>query len=194
MQLNKHTAVIDNDFTDHLAGCHLSNERLIEVLKLVFTELGLSAVMHPLVYQYELLIDKDRIKLLFEHNIISKAEFSDMFLGNNGRKQYYIDLIEDLYELLTGNKPPISGENILTSWVRGKSLGEVHSVAMCLLCGCGIFLSDDGDSKQLKSILDKKTIGTIDVYSREDFINKHMSEGETKLNRKERKSLTHVLT
>ena len=192
MQLDKNTAVVDNDFTNHLVESYLTDERLVEVLNVVFNEMNLSAVMHPLVYEKELEQEKDRVKLLFDNNVICKAEFSDIFQGDSGRRAYYIQLVGNLYFLLMGEALPVQGGDVLTYWVRRKSLGEVHSFAMCLLCGCAIFLSDDEDAKILKRNLRRMTIGTVEVYSREEFINKHMAEGETKLNRKERQSLTHV--
>lgn len=192
MQLDRYTAVVDNDFINHLIESRLTDDRLVEVLNIVFTEMNLSAVMHPLVYDKELLQDKVRIKRLFDESIVCKAEFSDIFQGDLGRRAYYIQLVTNLYFSLMGEALPVNGEDVLTYWVRKKSLGEVHSFAMCLLCGCGIFLSDDEDAKKLMNNLKRMTIGEVDVYSREEFINKHMVEGETKLNRKERQSLTHV--
>ena len=82
MQLNEHTAIVDNDFTNHLVDCRLPDQQLIDDLNIMFSGLDLAAVMHPLVYEKELLKDKPRVKLLFEQNVFSKAEFSDIFQGN----------------------------------------------------------------------------------------------------------------
>lgn len=191
MQIDERTAVVDNDFISHLAESRLNDDRLVDVLNIVFCELGLSAVMHPLVYDHELLKEHDRIRLLFDRTIICKAEFADIFLGDPNKKAYYVYLITNLYRSFTGVEFPFSGDDIFTHWIRRKSLGEVHSIVMCLICGCGIFLSDDGDSKALRNHVERMSIGTVDVYSRDEFINIHMQEGETKLNRKERKSLVH---
>lgn len=146
MQIDTHTAVVDNDFVNHLAESHLVNERLVDVLKVIFSELGLTAVMHPLVYQKELLQDNVRIRLLFKNNVIEKAEFSYIFQDDSARKNYYIYLVKNLYRAFSGKELPVSGESVLSYWVRHASLGEIHSVSMCLVCGCGIFLSDDKDS------------------------------------------------
>lgn len=191
MELSERTAVVDNDFISHLAESKLTDERLVEVLDIVFCDLGLSAAMHPLVYEYELLKDQDRISLLFDQNLIYKAEFIDILQDDPSRKAYYIYLITNLYRSFTGEAFPISGDDIFTHWVRRKSLGEVHSMVMCLICSCGIFLSDDGDSKVLRDHIERMSIGSVDVYSRHEFIEIHMKEGETKFKRKERKALTH---
>lgn len=191
MQLDRYTAVVDNDFVDHLAGANLTDMQLVEVLHIVFAELNLSAAMHPLVYDKELLKDKHRIKLLFDKEIVCKAEFSDIFLGDMERKAHYIYLVKSFYRFLSGEALPVKDDEVLTYWVREKNLGEVHSFVMCLLCGCGMFLSDDEDSKKLMNNLKRVTTDTVTVYSREEFINKHMAEGKTKFKRGIRRSLTH---
>ena len=191
MQLNEYTAIVDNDFTNHLVDCHLPDQTLVDDLNIILSELGLVAVMHPLVYENELLKGKPRVKLLFDQKVFSKAEFLDIFQDDAGRKAYYIQMVRNLYHTLMGEEFPVSGENVLTYWVRGQSLGEVHSFATCLLCGCGIFLSDDGDAKTLKRNLDRSLIDRVNVYSRQEFMDKFMAESEMKLGRKDRRALTH---
>lgn len=191
MQLNEHTAIVDNDLTNHLADCHLPDQQLVDDLNTMFSELALSAVMHPLVYEKELLKDKARIRLLFDKQVFSKAEFSDIFQGSTARKTYYIQMVRNLYHSLMGEDFPADGEDVLTHWVRKKSYGEVHSFATCLLCGCGIFLSDDGDAQTLRRNLHSATIWTVEVYSRQDFMDKFMANGITKLRRRDRQALTH---
>lgn len=193
MMLDAKSAVVDNDFVNHLIESKLDNAKLIAVLNIVFSDLELTAVMHPLVYEKELLRDKDRVKLLFQEAVLYKAEFWDIFQNDAGKKLYYIFLVTQLYRALTGKTLPVCGEDVLTFWVRKNSLGEVHSVAMCLVCGSGIFLSDDSDSKVLKTHVDRMAIGKINVFNRNEFIQKHMLEGETKLSRMEKRSLTHSL-
>lgn len=192
MILDAKTAVVDNDFVNHLIESKLHDARLIAVLDIVFSDLDLSAVMHPLVYEKELLHEKERVKLLFQKAILRKAEFTDIF-ENDASKAYYIFLVTQLYRALTGRALPVSGDDVLTFWIRKNSLGEVHSVAMCLVCGSSIFLSDDGDSKVLKAHVERMSIGKINVFNREEFVQKHMLEGESKLSRKEMRSLAHAL-
>lgn len=191
MILDAHTAVVDNDFISHLMESKLDSTKLIAVLNIVFSDMGLTAVMHPLVYQNELMHDDARIELVFREKVIQKAEFSDIFQGNTSKKSYYIFLVTQLYRKLTGNTLQVSGDAVLSYWVRHNSLGEVHSISMCLVCQSGIFLSDDGDSKRLKNYVEQMSLGKIDVYNRTEFFEKHMNEGVNKLARSERRSLTH---
>ena len=191
MTLDGNTAAIDNDFTGHLVEAHLDDDHLAELLKVIFSELGLSIVMHPLVYEYELLKEKPRITMLFDRGIVNKAEFTDIHQDDPIKKSYYAFLVANLYRDLRGEPLPLSGEDIFTRWLRRVSLGEVHSVAMCLICGCGIFLSDDGDSKVLQNFIKDKALGNVNVYNRKELVDVHLKQGQTKIPRKERHSLAH---
>ena len=191
MTLDVNTAAIDNDFIGHLVEAHLDDDRLTCLLNIIFSELSLSIVMHPLVYEHELLKDKPRITMLFNQGIVNKAEFADIHQNDPVKKSYYAFLVENLYRDLRGEPLPLSGEDIFTRWLRRVSLGEVHSVAMCLTCGCGIFLSDDGDSKILQNIIKDKAIGNVCIYNRKELVDVHLERGKTKLSRKERLSLAH---
>lgn len=191
MTLDGNTAAIDNDFTGHLVEAHLDDDRLVYLLNTIFSELGLSAVMHPLIYEYELLKDKPRIAMLFNLGIVNKAEFVDIHQNDPVKKSYYAFLVQNLYRDLNGESLSLSGEDIFTEWKSRSSLGEIHSVAMCLICDCGIFLSDDGDSKILQNLIQDKALGNICVYNRKELIDVHLENGETKLPRKDRLSLAH---
>lgn len=191
MLLDSKTAAVDNDFINHIVDSNIANDRLLVLLNSIFEDLGLSAVMHPLVYEKELLVNSPRIELLFQHKIIQKVEFSDIFLEDNDRKLYYFYLVEELFYALRNEHLPVNGEDILLYWERRKSLGEVHSVSMCLLSGCGVFLSDDADSKKLAQYLAQKTLGPLSVYNRKELIDKHMKADMTDIPRSERRSLTH---
>lgn len=193
MMLDGNTAVIDNDFVSHLIETHLDDNHLAELLKIIFSELGISIVMHPLVYEYELLKETPRITMLFDRDILNKVEFGDIHQDDPVKKAYYAFLVANLYRDLRGEPLPLSEEDIFTRWLRRVSLGEVHSVAMCLTCGCGIFLSDDGDSKALQNLIKDKALGNVCVYNRKELVDVHLEQGQTKLPRKERQSLTHGL-
>lgn len=192
MTLDAHTAVVDNDFINHLVESRLDDTRLIAVLNIVFSDLGLTAVVHPLVYDNEVMHNHVRTKLLFQNQTVQKAEFSDIFQGDANKQAYYIFLVTQLYRKLTGKVLPVSGNAVLSYWVRKNSLGEVHSISMCLICQSGIFLSDDGDSKELKKCVEQMALGKVDVYNRAEFFDKHMNEGINKIARTEKRSLTHT--
>lgn len=191
MQLDAKSAAVDNDFLNHILESNIEEDRIIEILNLIFAELSLVAVVHPLVYDKELQLNDPKVSRLFSEGLLNKVEFSDIFSNDKEKKAYYIFLVSELFNSLKGYSIPATGDNILSYWVRKKSLGEVHTVAMCLVCGCGIFLSDDGDSKKLKRHVGLKSLGKIDVYNREEFLDKHIREGTTRISRDERRSLAH---
>ena len=193
MKIDEQTAVVDNDFTNHLAEAHLDDDQLVELLHTLFSDLDIMFAIHPLVYQYELRQDLPRIRLLFDRGVVAKAEFADIHQNDDGKKAYYTYLVENLYRAISGDALPasLSDESLFTCWMSRSSLGEVHSVATCLTCGCGIFLSDDNDSKMLQRFIAEKSIGKISVYNRKELVDMHLDQGGTKLPRKVRQSLTH---
>ena len=193
MMLDARSAIIDNDFVNSLAESRLTDETFLAALRTVFSDLNLQAVMHPLVWEHELLQKRPRIALMIREQIIRKAEFLDIFQGDPSKKAYYIYLVKELYASLTGDRFPAADEMLLQYWVRRMSLGEVHSIAMCLVCGCGIFLSDDGDAKALKRHIEKRALGSVTVYNRAEFLRKHAAEGERSLDRHDLRSLSHGL-
>lgn len=195
MKIDCTTAAVDNDFICHLSEANLPENTLIEKLKIIFSELGFTAIIHPMVYDNEVMHSKERIKLLFSEKIIQKVEFSEIFEDDDSKKAYYIMLVKELFKsLYRGDVLDIADENILEFWRRRMSLGEIHSIAMCLTCGCNIFLSDDDDSKKLLRIIKNKFRNSIKVYDREELIEKHLLEGETTIPRDIRKSLSHKVS
>ena len=191
MIIDAHTAVVDNDFVNHLAESRIADDILVSVMTTAFSDLGVNATMHPLVYTKEVMHDNKRVSLLFQNKVIEKAEFSDIFSGSSAKKSYYLLLVSELYHSFTGDKLGATGEDILSYWVRQQSLGELHSLAMCLLCQCGMFLSDDNDSKKIGRLIEQKSLGKVIIYNRREFFEKHSIEGNTFIKKEHRRSLTH---
>lgn len=192
MLLDYKTAAIDNDFINHVFESNLEDDKIVRMLTTVFAELGLTPVMHPLVYDKELMKDKTQIINLFQQGVVYKVTFGDIFQNTPAKEAYYSYLVKELYHYITGTSFPGTTDSVLTFWKTQHSMGEIHSISMCLVCGCGIFLSDDGDSKKIQSYVIRKSLGKIDVYNRTELIDKHLNEGITKFRRVERKSLTHM--
>lgn len=166
----KHTAAVDTDFILNIAEINRPPERIAEILDQVLTTLGVCAVIHPLVYDNELDCTKVAISALFTAGVIQRLAFvEDIFHGDTTRETYYRHLVPELYRRLTGDNFP-ENEDELTYWKRRSSLGEVHSVAMCLLCGFGLFLSDDMDAKVLKQIVEQQVLGQIEIYNRKEVL------------------------
>ena len=189
MTIDERSAVVDNDFAGHLADSKLNDARLIELLNIAFSKSELTAVMHPLVYEKELLKTNRRIMLLFQALIFQKAEFNDIFQNDSGKRTYYILMVKELYKALTGKVLDASGDKVLSHWVRKSSLGEVHSLSMCLVCNCGIFLSDDSDSKKIQDYIENKVLVKLNVYDRTEFLDERLQD---EASRSERRSLTHI--
>lgn len=192
MKLDASTAVIDNDFVGHLIECKLADETLVDALRIILSDLGLSVVVHPLVYDKEVQKEKDRVKLFLREGIFAVASFADILAGDPNREAYYLYLVNELYYSLMGEPLNVNKDTVYSFWVRKKSLGEVHSVSMCLVCCCGIFLSDDGDSKRLQDYIKRMSMGSIEVYNRSELVDRHITEGCTAIPRKTRQSLTHA--
>lgn len=89
MQIDNSTAIVDNDFVNHLVDSKISDELLTSNLLYIFNSLKLNAVVHPLVYEHEVLLDKKRIQLLFQKTIIQQVAFDDVFECNSDAEAYY---------------------------------------------------------------------------------------------------------
>lgn len=130
--------------------------------------------------------------LLFDEQVFQKVEFDDIFQKDPGRKAYYILIARELYKALTGKTLNVDGDDVLSHWIYNSSLGEVHSLAMCLVCNCGIFLSDDKGSKKLQEYI-RRSIGhrflvKLNVYNRTEFLEERFQNISSRV---ERRSLTH---
>lgn len=194
MQIDNSTAIVDNDFINHLVGSRLADDLLVRALLDIFNSLSLVAAIHPLVYDKELFPQTDRIKLLFQKEVIRRLTFGDAFEQGSDEETYYCYLVGELYVHLNGCSLPVAGREVLSYWKRRESLGEVHSLSLCLVCGCGIFLSDDSDSKRLAEYIIRKLLGTVCVYNRKELIDKSINETATQIPRKIRQSLGHTGT
>lgn len=192
MQIDNSTAIVDNDFINHLAGSRIADDLLVCSLLDIFNSLSLVAAIHPLVYDKELFPQTDRIKLLFQKEVIRRLTFDDAFEQDSNKETYYCYLVAELYSYLNGYSLPVAGREVLNYWKRRESLGEVHSLSLCLVCDCGIFLSDDSDSKRLAEYIIRKSLGTVCVYNRKELIDKSINEAATQIPRKIRQSLGHT--
>lgn len=191
MQLDENCAAIDTDFNNHLIESEIELNETIYWATIALAELELIAVIHPGVYEHELLHNNISILKLFEKNVITKIEYTDIF-DTDDKKTYYSYLVTELFYSINGEELPFSGDEIFTSWQKRKSLGEVHTLSMCMTSGCGIFLSDDKGSKTLEKHIQKSFGGSVRVFNRDEFFEKHKKEGTTTIPRKIRKKLTHV--
>ncbi len=187
-------AAIDNDFVMHLAEINWTMKELNEKVGVFFSSMDICPIMHELVYTNEMqggadFKDKTKAMSFFQNNIINEKKMNS-FLETNAKKKYYEMVFKEIYRDLKGNLPA-GIKNIFVDWVAHSSLGETHTVAMCCVLECDIFLSDDGDSKQLATILENKKAFSINVYNRSDAM-KELVKDYSKLNKHDRRTLKHV--
>lgn len=192
MGLDYNSVLVDNDFINHIIETRLDKTIIAEKLEEALLFLCLSAFMHPLVYENELL-EKFKTSPIFADNVVIKASFFDIHLDDPSRKQYYVMMVKDLYYSLFGEILDFSDDEVFTKWLRMKSLGEIHSLSTCLLCGCKMFLSDDKDSKILHSIIVNKCMGAVEVVNRTEFFDLYSSKGGKRISRSERRQLVHSI-
>lgn len=166
------TAAVDADFIFHVAEIDRTPKQIAEILGQILSSLGLCAVVHPLVHGKELTPRSEKIDMLLKEEVIRCLSFEkDIFQSDSTKEEYYRYLVPELYRRLTGDQLP-DDEDVLTYWRHRSSLGEIHSVAMCLICQFGLFLSDDRDSKALKQIIEQQMSEKIDVYNRREVLDR----------------------
>lgn len=187
--LDENCACVDTDFIIHIAETKCSVDDLLKYLTIAFEKKKLSGVMHPLVYEKELPQDKPIIQDIFSEKIVRVVDLKGVFADKDGeaRKAYYSFLVPELFKKLTGKSFPV--QDIFSEWRRKCSFGEIHSIALCLVCGCVLFLSDDNDSKRLQKLI-KTDFGIVAVSSRSEFFNS--DELKSDIPRRIRKQLAHV--
>lgn len=191
MDTDRKNAAVDTDFLIHIAESKLDDALLTSTLQTIFTELNLLPVVYLLVYENEFPSKSARVELLLKNNTLSSINYPEVFNGDTDKEEYYLFLVKELYRSLTAKAFPIPDEKIFSEWKSGECFGEVHILSLCLIGKYGIFLSDDGDAKHLRQIIDKKSLGSVEVYNRSELVDKHMQEGATPLNREVRRALTH---
>ena len=181
MSIDKNSAAVDNDFINKVAQIRTGTMSPEDMLREIFSALQIHGIMHPLVYEKELLKEAPGIKAIFDKNVVEYVSFDDIFQGDEGKRAYYMFLVPELYNALMGKKFP-EDKDVFTFWIRQNSLGEIHSVSMCLVSECAVFLSDDGDSKALKNIVNQRAMGAIEVFNRNEIVEKYQASGVMDLN------------
>ena len=191
--LDDKCAAVDNDFLNHIAETKMPPKKIASYMTDAFSNLKLVAVMHTLVYEKEVL-HNEQTDLFFDDHIIHVVDFSDIFQESSAKKKYYCQLVARFYNQLNGVHIPAAGETVLSYWKRQESLGEIHSLSMCLTTGCAIFLSDDGDSKYLKEYIERNSLGDVKVYNREEYFDLLKSQSGVEISRSAVRALTHVIS
>ena len=174
-------ALIDNDVVQKLAEIKRNTQdEKEEVIRQVFHSLNIQARMHELVHLYEFR-DLNNAKEFFDHGLFSVLSFAEIFEGKAEKEAYYRILVPELYKKQSGEELRIG--DVMNGWLHCKSLGEVHSLAACMVGGYAMFISDDRDSKSLSQIIKRDYRKTIPVYNRDELIRQLNPETVKKTNR-----------
>lgn len=191
MTISTSSAFVDNDFINHVAEIRNTEDQIIRIFAEVVKEFGVNLLIHPLIVEHEVMSHHKVIKKILECGLIDQPPIETIHCNDKSKKDYYKYLVRFFYQKIFGAPLCNEGEDIFTYWKKDSSLGEIHSIASCLICECGIFLSDDRDSKFLRDIVASGNIGSITVYSRDDVVSLLRQKG-TNLTRKELQSFKHV--
>jgi len=158
-------AAIDTDFLNHLAGIRDIDDVYALIVRF-FCAMDVKVIMHPLVYKHEKsptsnpIIDK-----LFTEGIITVPTMQDILEAKPGGRLMYEGMVTQVYGDYTGKKYPLS--DVCSGWQKGCSLGEVHSVVMCVFLDCEYLFSDDMDAvRHLCKIMKMQTQTSVDVLNR----------------------------
>lgn len=187
MIVDQSAAVFDTDFIHHICETKLDMEKICTILCRLLQTMQLQGVMHPLVYKNELL-QNNRTRELFDQKVIAVPSFAEIFQGDPAKQIYYCAIMPELYKRMNGKVLPPDWD-VLSSWAAKENLGEIHAITMCFLCGCALFLSDDGDSKKLKNLVEGEMPHALTVYNRAEFMEQFGALAG--ISRAERKSLAH---
>lgn len=159
--MDKKEAVVDTCFLLKLSA----GGKKIDYIKLLLNELEYVPVIHPYIYNYEIL--NDGIKRLIDEGYIRKIDYNE-FLTTEFEKQLYCDYFEQIYEIMrkrqkavnspkTPKKLELKGkQTIYNVRCAGSSIGDVHMILMASFMGLPIILTEDNDIEVLRSIADKQ--------------------------------------
>lgn len=160
---------IDNDFLQHLLGItsYPKAEDLYQAICRFFSALDVSPAMHPLVYEKETCDSLNDVgKKLFDDGIVGVESFQTFLSGDAVKRQYYETMVQAIYQDFMG--VPYPCKDMFNEWQCQKSLGEVHTVVMCVFLGWNCFLSDDKDvARDLGGIVHSRMTHPINVYNRQ---------------------------
>ena len=198
MVIDEGSTVIDNDVINRIAEMDKSCEEMADIVRAVFQALKLDVIIHPLVYKNEVMHTDGKTAYLFDQKLIAVPETEDIYQSDPTKKAYYERVVRELFYRLNGrqldeafkraDQKEAPKVDVFTDWKRGISLGEIHSLGMCLVCGCKLFLSDDSDARKLRKDIEDSAMGAVEVLSRRD-IAERLPEGV--LVRRDRKAFAH---
>ena len=165
---------IDTDFLLHLAETQGEKEKICGLIRAFFQGLEVEPEYHELLFRHELPRENPVVLKLFQERALTIRALADIVTNRHAAGgRYYERVVKELYHEMTGEDYPC---DVFEGWVRKRSLGEVHCVAMCFFLGYDCLLSDDRDAGQLQRITDSKLSFPVRIYSRRacrDYLQEH---------------------
>lgn len=156
---------IDCDFFQHL----IKIERHSDVKGLItnfFSALEVEPAAHPFVYDHEMELMLNQVgRELFQDGVIRREDPGNIWGGSQGQKNYYANMVRQLYKDFSGEEYPC---DVFTQWQSGRSLGEVHTAVMCAFLEWGYFFSDDWEAgHKLSGLLQNRMAFPIEILNRD---------------------------
>lgn len=165
--LDSNYALIDNDFLNHAIETKLDEKSKCDLLNSIFDVLKKDPVIHPWISDYEVMWENKTVKNVVSKTKIQKATWDDIHGNQMAQKKYYEILFKELFKKTHGS--PISANDIFTYCVKKQSLGELHNISACMICGCNLILSDDEDTKRFKKMISQTMTCDFEVYTRDEL-------------------------
>lgn len=157
-------SLVDTDFAIHASNVDLPLSRIKEIFSLIEEKVGMLYV-HPLVFKNEWKLELNpRLKKIVDENVFNFCSLYDFFERDSDEEKYYRIYTQNMIKKVSSLV--IEEKDILTTWITGKSFGEIHSLILCLVCDCACFLSDDNDSRYVGEIIKKEYGEVITIYNR----------------------------
>lgn len=181
---------IDTDFLNHLAETNGEQGHICALIMEFFQSLNVVPQMHELLWQYEVEQTNPVICQLIENQTIQIRPIVQTLKNDPTKKRYYDMLVRSIYRELYGEEYPC---DVFNEWRHKKSLGEIHSVVMCMFLNYMCLLSDDKGAKDLKIVIQKKVNYSISICSRADCRNcLQQSQDKCTLKSSDLRRLCHV--
>ena len=168
--LDSNCALIDNDFLTHSIETKMDEKSKCVLLNSIFDVLNKNPMIHPWISNFEVMWDNQKINSVISKSKIQKATWDDIHGNQSAQIAYYKFLFKELFKKIHGTSFDTS--DIFTYCVRRQSLGELHNITACMICGCNMILSDDNDTKNFKRLIERTMICDFCVYTRSELVEK----------------------
>lgn len=154
--------IVDTCFLQKLS----SEGKEIRNIKKVLAELKYIPVVHPYIYEHELLLHSYFVRLVEEGyiRVIPYSEFQRDKTDKQVYEDYYAELYEDMRLALEAMNSPKQVEKlclhksktIYNTHKQGSSMGDVHMILMASFMQMPVLLTEDSDIELLRDIAKRR--------------------------------------